>query len=96
MRKSFYPERCGDVGFVLKPYCIQHGALASGTNHGTPHFYDTHVPLVVFGPNVQPGIYLEAVTPQAVAAILTQAVNMNPPARAQAPVPGRLFVTPAE
>jgi hypothetical protein len=95
VRKSFYPERCGDVAFILKPYFVLHTPLANGTNHGTPHPYDTHVPLLVYGGGVQAGMRTEAVTPLAAAAILAEAVHIKPPARAQAPAPRGLFLAPA-
>src|SRR5206468_3984481 len=50
--KSFHPSRCGDVTVVLKPYWIFQLPFAGGTSHGSPHHYDTHVPLLVFGPGV--------------------------------------------
>jgi hypothetical protein len=94
VQKSFYPERCGDVGFVLKPYYVLHLALANGTNHGMPHFYDTHVPLLIYGANVRPGIRKEPITPQAAASILTAALHIDPPEKAQAAVPIGLFSYP--
>src|SRR5262249_52759071 len=57
MRKSYFPGRAGDVSFVLKPYWLEGDPkTATGTLHGTPYPYDTHVPLLVFGPNVKSGI----------------------------------------
>lgn len=34
---------------------------ATGSNHGTPYFYDTHVPLVWFGGGVKAGVHPERV-----------------------------------
>ena len=53
--RSFYPDRSGDVLLVFKPYHILYSRL-SGTSHGSPHAYDTHVPLVIFGPGVMTGV----------------------------------------
>ncbi len=56
MQRSFQPERSGDVLPVLAPYCMfTSPTYKTGTTHGTPHSYDTHVPLVVYGPDVKPG-----------------------------------------
>ena len=63
-----------------------------GTDHASPYNYDTHVPLLVFGSGIQPGIHSERVTPQAAAAILAGALNIPTPASAEAPIPDRLFV----
>ncbi len=52
VRRSFHPERSGDVLFVVKPYCFLSPYL-TGTTHGSPHSYDTHVPLLVFGAGVK-------------------------------------------
>jgi hypothetical protein len=92
--RSFHPDRCGDVAVVLKPYYLPSAPLATGTTHGTPHSYDTHVPLLVYGRGVQPGVHRKPVTPQASAAILAQALGIPPPAAAEAPVPEGLFGLP--
>jgi hypothetical protein len=90
VRRSFYPERSGDVFVLLKPYHLLTAAL-TGTTHGTPHFYDTHVPLLVLGAGVRPGVRLDRVTPQAAAVILAHALGIPGPADAEAAVPESLF-----
>lgn len=52
-RLSYFPARSADVLFVEK-YAFQ--LRAQGTTHGTPHDYDTHVPLVWYGAGVTPGV----------------------------------------
>ena len=94
VRRSFYPQRSGDVVAVLKPYYLFSNPLLTGTTHGTPHPYDTHVPLLVYGPGMRPGVHEQAVTPQAAAAILAHALGIPPPTRAQAPLPEGLFTSP--
>jgi hypothetical protein len=90
VRKSFQASRCGDVAVVTKSnYLIT--PYLTGTSHGAPHAYDTHVPLLVYGPGVQAGERKEAVTPQAVAAILARSLSIQPPKNAEAPVPVDLF-----
>src|SRR5262249_20221627 len=42
--QSFHPVRSGDVAVILKPYYLPSLGLGSGTTHGSPHPYDTHVP----------------------------------------------------
>jgi hypothetical protein len=88
--RSFYPDRCGDVAFVGKPYHLMYNLL-TGTMHGTPHPYDTHVPLLVYGPTVRPGARQEPVTPQACAAILAHAMGIQTPAMNEYAVPQGLF-----
>ncbi len=89
VRRSFQAERCGDLYVLVKPYFLVYGL--TGTSHGTPYEYDTHVPLVVFGAGVKPGVRKEEVTPQAAASILARALGIKPPAKADAPVPAGLF-----
>jgi hypothetical protein len=84
--RSYHPDRCGDVVFVMKPYHVYWHWL-TGTTHGTPHSYDKHVPLLVYGPGICAGVRQEAVTPQATTAILAHLLGIKPPSGAEAPVP---------
>lgn len=87
---TLHPQRSGDVYFVVKPYHLI-TSNKTGTTHGSPHSYDTHVPLVVFGTAVNPGKREEPTTPQACAAILAKALGITAPAKAEAPLPLRLY-----
>ena len=49
MRKSWNPERSADVQFALKPRWMMTSST-SMTTHGSPHPYDTHVPILLYGP----------------------------------------------
>lgn len=93
VRRSFFPERSGDVRIVEKPKHLLTTRL-TGTNHGTAHAYDTHVPLLVYGAGVRPGVRREAVVPQTVAAILARALGIKPPAKVEAELPAGLFLDP--
>src|SRR5262249_52023050 len=90
-RLSFHPAECGDVMLVMKPGWYFTDKVETGTAHGSPHEYDTHVPLVVYGPGVKAGTRKERVTPQAAAAILARALGIEPPAKATAEAPAGLF-----
>jgi len=90
MRRAYHADRSGDVAWVAKPLYLLDNMVA-GTNHGSPHAYDTHVPLLFFGKGIQPGVRREAVTPQAIAAVLSRAAGIAPPETAVYPVPPRLF-----
>ena len=55
MRKTWHKEVSGDVQYVLKPLWM-FGSSTSVTTHGSPHPYDTHVPILLYGPKwVKPG-----------------------------------------
>jgi len=49
MRKSFDPTRAAQLQIVLKPNWIV-SYRPGGSTHGSPHEYDTHVPLLFWGP----------------------------------------------
>jgi predicted AlkP superfamily pyrophosphatase or phosphodiesterase len=54
---GFNAERSGDLVLVYKPYTISWGA--SGTTHGSPYSYDTHIPVLFHGPWFKPGRYAD-------------------------------------
>ncbi len=89
--RSFHPARCGDLYVLLEPYDLPSAPLGSGTTHGSPWEYDTHVPLVVYGAGVVPGVRTERVSPLAAAAILSHAAGVRPPTGASTPTPPGLF-----
>jgi hypothetical protein len=90
LRRSFHPERSGDVAFILRPYFFLWDSK-TGTSHGTPFPYDTHVPLLVFGPGIKPGWHDEPISPQATAALLARLLRLPPPASAEYLVPPGLL-----
>lgn len=78
MKNSFHPDRGGDLVVVLKPYYLL-GSYTSGTTHGTPFDYDTHVPLLAYGPGVAGGKRTEKVTPQHACPIVANFLGIKPP-----------------
>jgi hypothetical protein len=92
MAKSFAPGRSGDVGVVLKPgYLIEAKIGGTGTNHGSPHDYDRHVPFMVMGPGVKPGNHDEAVTPQHLAAVFSHYLGVAKPKDCETELPKTLW-----
>lgn len=55
---SFNRARSGDVFYQARPYFF---SRAAGSTHGSPHDYDTHVPLLWLGPGVTAGVHPERV-----------------------------------
>ncbi len=90
MKRSFFPARCGDVGVLLHQYCLPTKRLDPGTSHGTPYAYDTHVPLLVYGPGIRGGKRDEPTTPQALARIFAKWLGVRPPRDAAFPLPESL------
>jgi hypothetical protein len=89
--RSFYPARSGDVVVIPRPYSIL-WTLPTGTMHGTPHPYDTHVPLLVAGCNVRAARRRDLVSPLATAVILSRALGIRPPTKAEVALPEGLLV----
>ena len=52
-----HPTASGEVIVVPKPGWINYGR--SGTTHGSPYAYDTHVPCIFYGWGVKPGATYE-------------------------------------
>ncbi|MDA1336666.1 MAG: alkaline phosphatase family protein [Bacteroidetes bacterium] len=57
LHMGWSPVSSGDVMIVTKPGWIQYSR--SGTTHGSPFAYDTHVPLLFYGWHVDSGITYE-------------------------------------
>jgi arylsulfatase A-like enzyme len=81
VRRSTYRGRVPDLQVVLEPFALVNREQG-GTTHGSPHSYDTHVPLVLFGPAFRAGAYREKVSPTDLAPTLAAALGINSPALA--------------
>jgi predicted AlkP superfamily pyrophosphatase or phosphodiesterase len=76
--KTFNERRSGDLIYMLKPYFIMSGET-TGTNHGQPYSYDAHVPLMLCGRSVKPGLYAAAVSPVDIAPTLCTLLRVEFP-----------------
>ncbi|MCU1222763.1 MAG: type phosphodiesterase/nucleotide pyrophosphatase [Edaphobacter sp.] len=74
--RAFYPQRGPDVVVITKPYYL---FGTSGTSHGSPYDYDTHVPLLFWGGNVRSGVYTERVGISDVAPTLAAILQVETP-----------------
>ena len=83
MRKSWNPERSADVQFALKPWWMMTSST-SVTTHGSPHPYDTHVPLLFYGPKwVDPGRSDRKAEVADIAPTLARLLRIPPPAASE-------------
>jgi hypothetical protein len=73
---SFHRERSGDVDVLLEPYWM---SSSSGTTHGTPFSYDTHIPLMLMGPGIRAGRYDGAVVLNDLAPTLSTLLGVETP-----------------
>jgi len=69
---SYFAGRSGDLFVLQKPYWLTDSSAEgakrySGTGHGTPYYYDQHVPVFFMGFGIQPGEYFESATPADIA-----------------------------
>jgi predicted AlkP superfamily pyrophosphatase or phosphodiesterase len=54
LQNGYHPKRSGDIIIQTLPFC---GELSlSGSQHGAPFWYDTHVPIIFYGWKVEPGL----------------------------------------
>jgi predicted AlkP superfamily pyrophosphatase or phosphodiesterase len=74
--RSFYPQRGPDVIVIIKPYFL---FGKSGTSHGSPYNYDSHVPLLFWGGGVRAGMYTERVGISDVAPTLAAVLQVETP-----------------
>lgn len=81
MRRSWHREVSGDVQYVLRPHWM---AGSSAATHGSPHAYDTHVPILVWGPRwVRPGQVGGRVEVADIAPTLARLLGVPAPASAE-------------
>jgi predicted AlkP superfamily pyrophosphatase or phosphodiesterase len=70
---SYFAGRSGDLFILQQPYWLTRGTAATGaqgytgTGHGTPYYYDQHVPILLMGFGIKPGQYLDPATPADIA-----------------------------
>jgi hypothetical protein len=76
---SFHRERGGDVEVLYEPYWL---SGTSGTSHGTPYSYDTHIPLMIMGPGIRAGRYDRPVVLNDVAPTLATMLGIETPSGA--------------
>lgn len=81
MTMAFHPRRSGDVLYCLKPYHIPSvkEAPGSGTTHGSPWEYDTHVPVMLLGAGIAPGTHDRMVSPPMIAPTLARIAKVDAP-----------------
>lgn len=77
MQKGFNATRSGDVLVNYRPAYIDY--MPTGTTHGSPYSYDTHVPLIFYGWNIKQGSSSDWVNITDVAPTLSMLLNVQFP-----------------
>jgi hypothetical protein len=82
-RKSWHPELSADLQVIPKPGWM-FGSYPTGTTHGSPHDYDTHVPVLFYGPKwVRRGRVDERVEVTDIAPTLARLLGVPPPSSSE-------------
>ncbi len=83
--RGYHAQRSGDLEVVLDPYWIRG---SSGTTHGSPYTYDSHIPLILMGPGVRAGQYAQRAAMNDIAPTLATLLGTAMPSGAM----GRVLV----
>jgi len=78
--RSIYPGRSGDLLIAYQPYFSERHGEGRGVATGSWYSYDTHVPLVFYGPPFRAQVFERLVSPADVAPTLAAALEIAAPA----------------
>jgi predicted AlkP superfamily pyrophosphatase or phosphodiesterase len=73
---GFYGPRSGDLLILPEPYYVFE---ATGTGHGTPYDYDTHVPVIFMGAEIKAGEYRGRIAVNDIAPTLSTLLDVEAP-----------------
>jgi predicted AlkP superfamily pyrophosphatase or phosphodiesterase len=76
---GYNAERGGDLILIGKPFSIP-GTGKTGTTHGSPYSYDSHVPVAFYGASFKPGRYPDQFYITDIAPTLCAVLRLNEPA----------------
>jgi type I phosphodiesterase/nucleotide pyrophosphatase len=79
-RLSSFGDRTPDLFLARAPFALER--TSDRSDHGTPWWYDSHVPLILAGAPFRPGVYRQSVSPIDVAPTLATALGIPAPALA--------------
>jgi predicted AlkP superfamily pyrophosphatase or phosphodiesterase len=78
-RNNYFPDRSPDIMLRFKEYWIISDE-PHGTSHGTPYFYDRHVPLIFYGAGIKTGLDTLKAASVDVTPTLSELIGITPPA----------------
>lgn len=82
--KGYDPKQNGDLVILDKAGYIEY--LGTGTSHGTPYSYDTHVPVIFYGWNIKKGESFAKKSITQVAPTIAQKIKISLPNGTEADV----------
>jgi predicted AlkP superfamily pyrophosphatase or phosphodiesterase len=77
-KNSFFASRSPHILVALKQYIYMED-YPGGTGHGGPYEYDRHVPVVLAGPGIIPGVYDQESGPEDIAPTLAELLKLKFP-----------------
>ncbi|TDR26019.1 alkaline phosphatase PafA [Flavobacterium cheniae] len=75
--KGYDPTQNGELIMIFKPGYVEYSS--TGTTHGSPYSYDTHVPLIFFGWNIKKGQTHDRKEITQIAPTITQMLKITMP-----------------
>lgn len=79
IRNNTHPERSGDIYVVQEPYWFLFDKGPIGVMHGSPWAYDTYVPIIFSGPDIDAGTVYRTAHPVDVTPTLSAYLGIKPP-----------------
>ncbi|MCF2506815.1 alkaline phosphatase family protein [Dyadobacter sp. CY107] len=77
-KNNIHAKRSGDIQVIVQPGWFA-SSFATGTDHGTPYNYDTHVPFLLYGWGVNKGETLRRTTIADIAPTISALLHILPP-----------------
>lgn len=87
---AFHPQRSGNVIVAQDPFWyLASTPNGDATTHGSPHNYDSHVPIMMAGPGIARGSVNQRVAPADIAPTISAYLGIAPPSGSTGtPLPG--------
>ena len=80
VQRSFHPQRSGHVLVAAAPFWyLYYNPMAHTAIHGSPHAYDTHVPILFSRPGTRPVEIARRVGVESVAPTISALLGIEPP-----------------
>ncbi len=86
LAQATHAERSGDLYIVPQENSLFLQSEALGATHGSPWDYDTHVPVLLVGTGILPGVDARPVDVRSLVPTVAGLIGIDPPKRARAPL----------
>lgn len=91
VRRNYHASRSGDIYVIQEPYWFLFDEGPIPAMHGSPWRYDTHVPIIFVGPNINSQKVQRLVHPVDVAPTIAEYLGISAPASSQGRVLQEVF-----